>query len=108
MLSKRRFVSTGCEPKTKTKSIHFTASSYRKCSCSRAAARRRACGKFKKSLKTSGDSCILRRPLLSFSNHKGTRHEHKQAGRAGSASARNTEALQASGARSLMELLAES
>src|SRR5262245_11434751 len=27
MLSKRRFVSTGWEPKTKTKSIHFIASS---------------------------------------------------------------------------------
>jgi hypothetical protein len=29
MLSKKRLVSTGWEPKTKTKSIHFIASSYR-------------------------------------------------------------------------------
>jgi hypothetical protein len=40
-------------------------------------------------LGAKGDSRILRRPLLSLSNHQGTHHEHKQAGRAGSARPRN-------------------
>jgi hypothetical protein len=62
----------------------------------------------KSGLGARGDSHIFRRPLLSLSNHKGTHHEHKQAGRPGGARPRNRGGTSSKWREILMELLAES
>jgi hypothetical protein len=110
MLSKRRFVSTGWEPKTKTKSIHFIASSF---SNVRAVGRQPNAvlvGNPKKPprsqrrlLYPSGALCSPS-AITKETDTMSTSKQDAQAARARAIA----EALQASGARSLMELLAES